>query len=174
MAYIAFNDIPLAHATPAVKRSQRRQQAAFGDGYSQLLTDGLNVDREVWQCETSPMPYADAYSIESYLLTLRGSAVEWTAPMSTKTFQRPFASGTLDLGYDNISSLALSGYTRPANYTANLTTGLLTSVTIADGTTVDITLTLSDRKYVLQDGWRMTPVSASFMTISFALERVYV
>jgi hypothetical protein len=41
MAYIEFDDIPLAHATPVVKRSQRRQQATFGDGYVQLLTDGL-------------------------------------------------------------------------------------------------------------------------------------
>lgn len=174
MAYIAFDNIPLAHATPVVNRGQRRQQATFGDGYSQLSTDGLNTDREVWQCLTSPMPFADAYSIESFLLTLRGSAIEWTAPMSTKNFQRPFASGVLDLGYDNISSLALSGYTRPTNYTANLTTGLLTSVTISNGTTVDITLTLSPRKYVLQSGWQMTPVSSSFMTISFNLERIYV
>jgi len=174
MAYIAFDDIPLAHATPVVKRSQRRQQATFGDGYSQLLTDGLNTDREVWQCLTSPMPYADAYSIESYLLTLRGSAVEWTAPMSTKTFSRPFAGGQLDLGYKDISTLSLDGYTRPTNYTANLDTGLLTSVDIANGTVVEVTLTLAARDYVVRDGWTMTPVSASFMTISFELERVFV
>ena len=174
MAYIAFNDIPLAHATPVVKRNQRRQQATFGDGYSQLLTDGLNTDREVWQCQTSPMPYADAYSIESYLLTLRGSAVTWTAPMSTKTFSRPFASGQLDLGYRDISSLTLTGYSRPTDYTANLATGLLTSVTISNGTVVEVTLTLADRNYVVRDGWSMTPVSSAYMTISFELERVYV
>jgi len=174
MAYIAFNDIPLAHATPVVKRSQRRQQATFGDGYSQLLTDGLNTDREVWQCTTSPMLYADAYSIESYLLTLRGSAVAWTAPMSTKTFSRPIASGQLDLGYNYISTLTLTGYTLTIDYTVNLTTGLVTSVTISDGTVVEVNLTLADRNYVVRDGWTMTPVSASYMTISFELERVYV
>ena len=174
MAYIEFDDIPLAHATPVVKRSQRRQQANFGDGYSQLLTDGLNTDREIWQCLTSPMPNADAYSVESYLLTVRGSAIEWTAPMSTKTFSRPFESGVLDLGYTDLSALSLAGYTRPTNYTANLDTGLLTSVDIANDTVVEVTLTLSPRDYVLRDGWTMTPVSASFMTISFELERVFV
>lgn len=174
MAYVAFDNIPLAHATPVASRGQRRQQATFGDGYSQLLTDGLNTNREVWQCMTSPMPYADAHSIESFLLTLRGSAVDWTAPLSTKNFQRPFSNGQLDLGYDNIATLTLNGYARPTNYTANLVTGLLTSVNIADATVVDITLTLSPRKFVLQSGWVMTPVSSSHMTISFELERVYV
>jgi hypothetical protein len=35
-------------------------------------------------------------------------------------------------------------------------------------------LTLAARDYVVRDGWTMTPVSASFMTISFELERVFV
>lgn len=174
MAYIAFDDIPLAHASPVVQRSQRRQQITFGDGYSQLLTDGLNTDREVWQCQTIPMPYADAYSIESYLLSVRGTAISWTPPMSTKTFERPFASGVLDVGYDNLVSLSLDGYTRPTDYTANLVTGLLTSVTIANGTTVEVTLTLAPRNYVLRSGWQMTPVTSGYMQISFELERVYV
>ena len=55
-----------------------------------------------------------------------------------------------------------------------LDTGLLTSVDIANDTVVEVTLTLSPRDYVLRDGWTMTPVSSSFMTISFELERVFV
>lgn len=173
MAYINFNDIPLMMATP-VRRTQRRQLINFGDGYSQILTDGLNIDQERWRCETPPLPYPSAYSIESFLLSKKGQYITWTPPLATKNFQRPFLAGVLNLGYDNISSLTLAGYTRPTNYTANLATGLLTSVTIANDTVVDITLTLADRNYILADGWEMVPVSAAYMKISFELERVYV
>lgn len=173
MAYVDFNDIPLMMATP-VRRTQRRQLINFGDGYSQILTDGLNIDQERWQCETPPLPYSSAYSIESYLLSKKGQQISWTPPLSTKNFQRPFAAGVLNLGYDNISSLTLAGYTRPTNYTANLATGLLTSVTIANGTVVDVTLTLAARNYILSSGWEMTPVSAAYMKVSFELVRIYV
>ena len=173
MAYVNFDDIPLVMATP-VRRTQRRQLINFGDGYSQLLTDGLNIDQERWQCETPPLPYSSAYSIESFLLSKKGQQISWTPPLATKNFQRPFAAGVLNLGYDNISSLTLAGYTRPTNYTANLATGLLTSVTIANGTVVDVTLTLSARNYILASGWEMTPVSAGYMKVSFELVRIYV
>jgi phage-related protein len=173
MAYINFDDIPLVMATP-VRRTQRRQLINFGDGYSQILTDGLNIDQERWQCETPPLPYSSAYSIESFLLSKKGQQISWTPPLATKNFQRPFASGVLDLGYDNISSLTLAGYTRPTNYTANLATGLLTSVTISNGTVVDITLTLAARDYILAGGWEMTPVSSAYMKVSFELVRIYV
>lgn len=173
MAYVDFNDIPLVMATP-VRRTQRRQLINFGDGYSQILTDGLNIDQERWQCETPPLPYSSAYSIESYLLSKKGQQISWTPPLATKNFQRPFAAGVLNLGYDNISSLTLAGYTRPTNYTANLATGLLTSVTIANDTVVDVTLTLAARNYILAGGWEMTPASAGYMKVSFELVRIYV
>lgn len=173
MAYVDFDSIPLVMATP-VRRTQRRQLINFGDGYSQLLTDGLNIDQERWQCETPPLPYSSAYSVESYLLSKRGQAIRWTPPLAIKNFQRPFAAGVLNLGYDNISSLTLAGYTRPTNYTANLATGLLTSVTIANGTVVDVTLTLAARDYILAGGWEMTPVSSGYMKVSFELVRIYV
>ncbi|MBM5802205.1 MAG: hypothetical protein FJ077_15575, partial [Cyanobacteria bacterium K_DeepCast_35m_m2_023] len=146
----------------------------FGDGYSQLLTDGLNIDQERWRCETPPLPYSSAYSVESFFLSTKGQAISWTPIMATKNFQRPFASGILNLGYDAIASLTLTGYTRPTNYTANLATGLLTSVTIANGTVVDITLTLAARNYILADGWEMTPASSGYMTVSFELVRIYI
>ena len=66
MAYINFDDIPLVMATP-VRRTQRRQLINFGDGYSQILTDGLNIDQERWRCETPPLPYSSAYSIGNSL-----------------------------------------------------------------------------------------------------------
>ena len=173
MAYINFDDIPLVMATP-VRRTQRRQVINFGDGYSQILTDGLNIDQERWRCETPPLLYSSAYSIESFFLSKKGQPISWTPIMATKNLQRPFQAGILDLGYDNISSLSLAGYTRPTNYTANLATGRLTSVTIANGTVVDITLTLAARNYILADGWEMTPASSGYMTVSFELVRIYV
>ena len=94
--------------------------------------------------------------------------------MATKNLQRPFQSGILDLGYDNIASLTLAGYTRPTNYTANLATGRLTSVTIANGTVVDVTLTLAARNYILSNGWEMIPASSGYMVVSFELVRIYV
>jgi phage-related protein len=173
VAYIAFDDIPLQMATP-VRRTQRRQVANFGDGYSQILTDGLNIDQERWQCQTPPLPYSSAYSIESFFLSTKGQAISWTPLMATKNFQRPFTAGTLNLGYDNIESLTLDGYSRPTDYTANLATGVLTSVTIANDTVVDVTLTLAARNYILADGWTMTPDSSAYMTVSFELVRIYV
>ena len=47
MTYVNFNDIKLDLAS-RVQRSQRAQVASFGDGYSQVLTDGLNSQQEVW------------------------------------------------------------------------------------------------------------------------------
>ena len=81
MAYINFDDIPLVMATP-VRRTQRRQLINFGDGYSQILTDGLNIDQERWQCETPPLPYSSAYSIESFLLSKKGQQISWTPPLA--------------------------------------------------------------------------------------------
>ena len=45
MAYIQFNDIPL-DSTLTQRRSQRIQRVQFGDGYSQILTDGVNAENE--------------------------------------------------------------------------------------------------------------------------------
>jgi len=173
MTYVNFNDIELDLAS-RVQRSQRAQVASFGDGYSQVLTDGLNSQQEAWECKTIPLTNEEIYSLESYLLSLKGTAIPWTPPFNTKTFSRPFAAGVLNLGYTDIESLTLTGYTRPTDYTANLATGLLTSVTIADATVVEITLSLGSRNFLLRDGWRITPVSPVYSTLEFGLKRVYV
>ena len=173
MSYIQFNDIPLDPSLTQ-QRSQRVQRAQFGDGYSQVLTDGLNAEQETWQCQTPPLTYPEINSIESFLLEQKGQAISWVPPFSTKTFSKPFASGKLNLGYTNLSALTLTGYTRPTNYTANLVTGVLTSQTISDGTVVAITLTLAARNYLLDDGWTLTPETPAYARIKFGLTQVYV
>jgi len=177
MAYIQFNDIPLDPSLTQ-ERSQRVQRAQFGDGYSQVLTDGLNAEQETWQCQTPPLTYPEINSIESFLLEQKGQAISWTPPFSTKTFSKPFASGQLKLGYTNISSelngLVLTGYTAPSNYTANLVTGILTSVDIADGTAIPISLILAAKNFLLSDGWRISTLSSTYARLSFSLTRVYV
>ena len=175
MAYIQFNDIPL-DSSLTQKRSQRVQRAQFGDGYSQILTDGVNAENETWQCQTPPLTYAQINSIESFFLEQKGGAISWTPPYSTKTFSEPFTSGTLNLGYTNIASgtLVLTGYTRPTNYTANLVTGVLTSVDIADGTAIPITLTLAAKNFLLSDGWTISTIDAAYARLSFELTRVYI
>lgn len=173
MAYIQFNDIPLDPSLTQ-QRSQRVQRAQFGDGYSQVLTDGLNAEQETWQCQTPPLTYAEVNSIESFFLEQKGQAISWIPPFSTKTFSKPFASGKLNLGYTNLSALTLTGYTRPANYTANLVTGVLTSVDIADGTAIPISLTLAAKNFLLSDGWTINTLSSAYARLSFSLTRVYV
>ena len=173
MAYIQFNDIPLDPSLTQ-QRSQRVQRAQFGDGYSQVLTDGLNAEQETWQCQTPPLTYAEVNSIESFLLEQKGQAISWIPPFSTKTFSKPFASGKLNLGYTNLSALTLTGYARQANYTANLVTGVLTSVDIADGTAIPISLTLAAKNFLLSDGWTINTLSSAYARLSFSLTRVYV
>lgn len=173
MTYLAFNDIKLERTT-SVKTTSRIQRAQFGDGYSQILTDGLNADVERWDCTTGLLTNEEAYSIESFLLSQKGQAISWISPLNTKTFSRPFASGKLNLGYTNLSALTLTGYTTPSNYSVNLVTGVVTSVDIANGTVVPITLTLAARNYLLDDGWTLTPETPAYARLKFGLTQVYV
>lgn len=175
MTYLAFNDIKLDFATSA-KRRTRVQRAQFGDGYSQVLTDGINSDIEQWDCVSSVLTNEEADSIESYLLSLRGVPIPWTPPRNTKVFSRPFESGQLKLGYTNIASgtLVLTGYTRPADYTANLVTGVLTSVTIPNGTVVEVTLEQAAKNYLLNDGWTFELVTPIYSRLKFSLTQVYI
>ena len=108
MTYMAFNDIKLDLVTTS-RRTQRVQRAQFGDGYSQILTDGLNSEGESWNCTTIALTNEEIFSLESYFLAQRGQAIPWNSPFDTKTFSRPFEAGQLRLGYTNIASLTLTG-----------------------------------------------------------------
>jgi len=172
-AYITLNNMPVAIET-TVMRSSRSQRMQFGDGYSQILTDGLNSQAEKWSCSTGPLDEDQAYGIESYLLRQKGRAFTWTPPNSTKAFTGQFESGVLELGYDNIESLTLTGYSRPTDYTANLATGRLTSVTIPNLTDVAISLTLAPKNYIIDSGWQFQFISCKYFKLTFSLIQVYV
>lgn len=173
MSFLTIGDLRLTFESD-VRRSKRFQRATFGDGYSQILGDGLNAEKETWSCTTPAMDSFEAFSLESYLKRYADTAITWSPPDSTKTFQSQFTSGTLLLGYTNLSSVELSGYSRPANYTANLTSGLLTSVTIANNVPVRITLTENSKQYLLRDGWQLNYIAPDVYQLSFELERIYV
>ena len=172
MTYIAFNDIPLDQSLTQT-RTHRVQRAQFGDGYSQVLTDGLNSEQEAWQCQTPPLKFAEINSLESFLLEQKGQAITWTPPYSTKTFSKPFTSGTINLGYTNISSLTLTGYQVSNNYTVNLSTGIVTSVDISNGINIPITLTLAAKTFLLSSGWTISTIDSAYGRLSFELTRVY-
>ena len=173
MTHIAFNDIPLDQSLTQ-RRSQRVQRAQFGDGYSQVLTDGVNAEQETWQCQTPPLTFPQINSLESFFLEQKGQAIAWTPPYSTKTFSKPFTSGKLVLGYTNLSSLTLTGFSSPGNYTVNLVTGVATSVDISNGVNIPISLTLAPRNFLLSGGWTINTIDSAYARLSFELTRIYI
>ncbi len=172
IGFLDIDDLRLSFEA-TVKRSTRSQRVQFGDGYSQIITDGLNAENEVWQCRTPPMNGLDTWGLEAYLLRKRGTSFPWTDPEATKVFYGQFAFGTLTLGYTNINTLDLEGYARPADYTANLSSGVLTAVTIPNSRPIKITLGLSAKQYVVRDGWEINHIAPNVYGVTFELERVY-
>jgi phage-related protein len=172
MSFLTIGDLRLTFES-SVRRSKRFQRATFGDGYTQILSDGLNAEKETWSCTTPAMDGFEAFSVESYLKRFADNVIIWSPPDSNKTFQSAFQSGQLNLGYTNIQSLDLSGYSRPTNYTANLTSGILTSVTIANDIPVRITLSETAKQYLLREGWQLNFIAPDIYQLSFELERVY-
>jgi hypothetical protein len=55
-----------------------------------------------------------------------------------------------------------------------MSTGLLTSVTIANLVDVPISLTLNPRDYVIEDGWQFDFINGKYFRLSFNLRQVYV
>ena len=158
----------------SVQRTTRTQRVQFGDGYTQLIKDGLNDELETWSCTTPAMSDEDTWGLEAFLQRNKGQALSWTPPDATKSFYIQFTTGTIRLGYTEIANLTLKNYTRPTNYTANLSTGILTSINIPNATDVYATLTLSPRNYLLQDTWNIAFIAPGLYVVSFNLTRVYV
>lgn len=173
MSFLTFADLGLTFDS-RVSRSKRFQRVTFGDGYSQILGDGLNAEQETWSCITPVMPGFEAFSIEANLKRYADTAIEWSPPDSTKSFQVQFVAGTTTLGYTNLSTLDLEGYTRPTDYTANLASGVLTSVTIADNKPVKVTVTENAKKYLIREGWELNFIAPDLYQITFDLQRIYV
>lgn len=172
MSFLELDDLRLTFDTK-VKRTKRSQRISFGDGYSQIFTDGLNSQREVWSCITPAMEGFEAFSIEAYLNRNADTSVQWSPPDSTKTFGIEFIAGSATLGYTNLSALTLQNYTRPTNYTANLVTGVLTSVNIPNSVPVKATITEQPKTYMIRDGWELTYIAPDVYSLSFELERIY-
>jgi phage-related protein len=172
LGFLDIDDLRLTFDA-TVKRNTRSQRVQFGDGYSQIITDGLNTESEVWQCRTPPMAGSDTWGLEAFFLRKRGTSFLWTDPDATKTFYGQFTAGQLRLGYTNISTLTLAGYTRPTNYTANFASGILTSVNIPNSQSVTITLGLAAKQYVVRDGWEISHIGPDIYGVNFELERVY-
>jgi phage-related protein len=173
MSFLTFADLGLTFDS-RVSRSKRFQRVSFGDGYSQILGDGLNAEQETWSCITPVMPGFDAFSIEANLKRYADTAIEWSPPDSSKSFQVQFVAGTATLGYTNLSALNLEGYTRPTNYTANLASGVLTSVTVPNNLPVKVTITENPKKYLIREGWELNFIAPDLYQITFDLQRIYV
>ena len=181
MTLLLFNDIPLSQATTR-KSSHRYRRAQFGDGYSQVVTDGVNAVKESWNLVTVPITEDQWSSLESYLLARKGQVIPWGQPYRNRSFHKAVVSGEIELGFQEVSTVALTDlasntpYASGA-YTLNNRTGLVTidnSSVIPNGTTVGIALTLENGNYVIDDGWDLTIVSGNFVQLSLKLERVYV
>jgi phage-related protein len=173
MSFLTFADLGLTFDS-RVSRSKRFQRVTFGDGYSQILGDGLNAEQETWNCITPVMSGFEAFSIEANLKRYADTAIEWSPPDSNKSFQVQFIAGTTALGYTNLSALDLDGYTRPTDYTANLSSGVLTSVTIPNSRPVKVTITESPKKYLIREGWELNFIAPDLYQITFDLQRIYV
>jgi phage-related protein len=181
MTNLLFDDIPLSQATTR-KSSHRYRRAQFGDGYSQVVTDGVNAVKETWDLVTVPLTNDEWSSLESYLLSRKGQVINWAQPYKSRSFSRTVSSQKIELGFQEVESVALNDLSVNAPYASgafalNNRTGLVTiqnSSVIPDGTTVGIDLVLLDGNYVIDDGWKVSIVSGNFVQLSLVLERVYV
>lgn len=171
-AVFAIDNIRLTvEATPS--RGLRVQTVQFGDGYSQTIADGLNADLERWSIRTAPMSNEETWGLESWLMRTRGVPFLWTPPDATRTFKATVADGKVVLGYRNLASVSVAGYSSPTNYTVNLASGVITSVNISNGTVLTVTLTAAPRYYQLQNEWTITELGPSAKVVSFEIKRVY-
>lgn len=152
----------------------RLNVASFGDGYQQTALDGLNNQLERWFCTTVPMSANEAWGLESFIISTNGQPFLWTPPDANKTFRKKVSGGQIVLGYNNLASVTLDGYTDPTDYTVNLVTGVVSSVTIANDVAVVVNAVLTPRYYQPTSEWTTTELAPDKYVISFELKRVYV
>jgi hypothetical protein len=65
------SDIPLTQQL-AIDRTSRIRKAQFGDGYEQIVPDGINTETVVYSIETFPLSDAQAASLNNTLLARKG------------------------------------------------------------------------------------------------------
>lgn len=91
-----------------VNREYRTLETEFGDGYSQIVKDGLNNVKESWELSWANISDTDAATILAQLDTFAGTPFQWTTPDGNlkwftckkvnKTFNG-FQSGTLAMSF---------------------------------------------------------------------------
>jgi len=75
-----FPDIPPDFDTKRTKNF-RVLSAPFGDGYSQVVGDGINTQTEMWKVSFSDRPRAEIQQIVSFLDSVGAeTAFSWTPP----------------------------------------------------------------------------------------------
>lgn len=85
MAVPVFNP-PCGPSTQSTTQTTaaRVLTAAFGDGYQQVTSDGINTTRDTWQAQWDGVPTADMQSIINFFATQGGwNVFQWTAPGET-------------------------------------------------------------------------------------------
>lgn len=172
-AVFTFDNVRLT-VEATVSRGLRLKSSQFGDGYTQTLADGLNTDLERWSIRTAPMSNEEAWGLESWVLRTRGIPFPWTPPDATRTFKVTVTAGKAVLGYRDLASVSVAGYSSPTNYTVNLAKGVITSVDIPNGTALTVTLTVAPRTYQFASEWTVTELGPNAKVISFEIKRVYV
>lgn len=172
-AVFSFDNIRIS-IEATVSRTLRVNTVTFGDGYTQTIADGLNNEMERWSIKTAPMSLEETWGLESWLLRTRGTPFQWTPPDSTKTLKAVVQAGKIELGYRNLNNAVIDGYSVGTNYTFNGTTGTITAITIPNGTTVSVNISLSPRWYQLNGEWSISELGPSAKVMSFELKRVYV
>lgn len=68
-------------ANSGYERTPRNLRAPFGDGYSQIIGDGVNNYSEIWSLSFTNRPKSDIATIKSFLDNNNGQAsFDWQAP----------------------------------------------------------------------------------------------
>lgn len=70
-----------------VNREYRTLETEFGDGYAQVVKDGLNNVKQTWELSWANINDTDAATILSQLDSFAGTAFQWLTPENqTKWF----------------------------------------------------------------------------------------
>ena len=86
---MSFNLDSYKHTFNTIKRPKTRfKEVMFGDGYRQVVVDGLNPDEIDWDYETIPYSLTTINTIEAGLLnSVKSSSnlITWTGPGETSS-----------------------------------------------------------------------------------------
>jgi phage-related protein len=174
-ALVPFNVANLRLSIEATRTNGLRiTRTQFGDGYEQIIGDGLNAQSEKWSCKTAPMSANEAWGMEAFFLATRGKPFQWSAPDASKRFLAQFSNRKIVLGYRELTTVTLDSYPIGVAYTVDLLGGVITSLTIPDGVPVEVDLTQAPRAYLVTQPWTITQLGPDVFVASWEMTRVYV